>query len=89
MISEKDAYYLMNKNISEEEIVNMTDCGDSYVFGTRRKDGASRGGIGGYPKIDKKTGEVGTMWLMDWFKSVEAGKNREIDISNFKLEGDR
>ncbi len=73
-ISANEAYQVMKGHISdEEEIVSMCECTNDYVFGTKRKGGQSRGGLGGYDKVDKETGDVGVMWLSEWFDEVEAG----------------
>ena len=85
MISANEAYEIMQKNLKENSyIVDMDECSNAYVFGImdRGEEGKYRD-IGGYDQVDKETGEVGVMWLLEWFDEVEAGTVKKIDISEF------
>lgn len=86
MISLYKAYEIMQKNLKENSyIVGMAECNNAYVFDIMEKgeEGKHRD-IGGYNQVDKETGEVGVMWLLEWFDEVEAGTAKKIDISTFK-----
>ncbi len=86
MINPKDAYEIMKKNLKENfYIVDMDECSNAYVFGTMEKGEEGKYcDIGGYDKVDKETGDVGVMWLLEWFAEVEAGSVKRIDISTFQ-----
>ena len=67
-------------------IVDMDECSNAYVFGTMEKgeEKVKYRGTSGYDQVDKKTGEIGFMFLFDYADEVEAGTVKRIDISTFQ-----
>ncbi len=77
---------LCKKNLKENSyIVDMGECSNAYVFSIMQKgeEGVKYRNVSGYDRVDKKTGEVGFMFLFDYADEVEAGIVKEIDISKF------
>ena len=78
MIDAITAYNIMNKHISknpDDKIINCAITKDAYVFGVKEHPDC------GEMAVDKNTGEVYIMSIIDYAECVESGDVHEIDIN--------
>lgn len=81
MVDAITAYNIMNKYISknpDDEIINCAYTKDAYVFGVKVRPDC------GEMAVNKKTGEVYVMSIIDYAECVEAGDVHEIDINTLE-----
>ena len=81
MVTVKEAYEIMNKHISKnsyDKIINCAYTKDAYVFGVKEHPDC------GEMAVDKNTGRVYIMNIIDYAECVESGDVHEIDMRTFE-----
>lgn len=81
MVTVKEAYEIMNKHISKnpyDKIINCAYTKDAYVFGVKEHPDC------GELAVDKNTGRVYIMNIIDYAECVESGDVHEIDMRTFE-----
>lgn len=81
MVTVKEAYEIMNKHISKnpyDKIINGAYTKDAYVFGVKEHPDC------GEMAVDKNTGRVYIMNIIDYAECVESGDVHEIDMRTFE-----
>nr|DAJ59471.1 MAG TPA: hypothetical protein [Bacteriophage sp.] len=86
MINAREAYDIMNNSIkATQKIFYMSELPNCFVFGINSEDGRDTYSAN-YPMVDKSNGKVGWIWIVDYAEEVDAGNEKEIDISQFELD---
>ena len=78
MVTARQAYEIMNKHIRknpDDKIIKCAYTKDAYVFGVKERPDC------GEMAVDKNTGEVYVMSIIDYAECVESGDVHEIDIN--------
>ena len=81
MVTVKEAYEIMNKHISKnpyDKIINCAYTKDAYVLGVKEHPDC------GELAVDKNTGRVYIMNIIDYAECVESGEVHEIDMRTFE-----
>ena len=81
MVTVKEAYEIMNKHICKnpyDKIINCAYTKDAYVFGVKEHPDC------GELAVDKNTGRVYIMNIIDYAECVESGDVHEIDMRTFE-----
>lgn len=81
MVTAREAYEIMNKYISkdpDDKIINCAYTKDAYVFGVKKHPDC------GEMAVDKNTGRVYVMNIIDYGECVLSGDVHEIDMRTFE-----
>ena len=82
-ITAKEAYNKLHNKFPKDIIDNMAETPSYYIFGVFSKS-SDRIDRCGYDVIDKSTGKIGFMDIIDYANEVDNGNVKEINISEFR-----
>ena len=79
MINAVKAYNIMREAYPDDKIENMAETSDCFIFGVTSKT-PERIGRCGYDIVDKTSGKIGFMHIVDYAKIVDSNSLKEIKL---------